>query len=220
VASGESSPRQERIVIAIRIGNGAVSVTTKPYSERAVEVIRAIPGRRWDASRKRWVLPVNTVTRSVELLVASGERVEVNGKPWAGTLATQRQMAAQRAAEVQVESQANPFMALWKVLPAVLRQRTYDALWQVLAPGGGGGRRSGGHVGSSPRCLRGASTPRSGSCLMRGDAHTKLTLADLLYGEGDPFILDCDDDLDPEEVGEYWYCRVMSPDECAGLTWR
>jgi hypothetical protein len=125
-------------VIEVQITRGVAIVSMRPYKPRVVEAIRTIRGRRWDAKKKVWAIPVSTLQQSVERLVRTGELVTVNGKEWTGTVETKQVMAADRAAEIEAENEANPFIPLWKVLPPQLRQPTYDALWQVLAPGAGG----------------------------------------------------------------------------------
>jgi hypothetical protein len=125
-------------VIDIQITRGIAIVSTKPYSPRAVEVIRGVRGRRWDPRTKAWIVPLHTLQQSVEKLVRTGELVEVNGRAWAGAPDTQQMMQAQQVAEIEAEKAANPFTPLFAALPPRLRQPTYDALWQVLAPGAGG----------------------------------------------------------------------------------
>jgi hypothetical protein len=125
-------------MIAVEIRGNVAVVSMKPFKPRVVEALRTIRGRRWDARSKTWAIPVSTLQQSVERLVRTGELVMVNGKEWAGTVETRQTMAADRAAEVEAENQANPFMALWQVLPARLRQPVYDALFPVLSPGAGG----------------------------------------------------------------------------------
>jgi hypothetical protein len=125
-------------VISVETRRNEAAVTMKPYRPRVVEAIRTIRGRKWDAATKTWYIPLSTLQQSVERLVRTGELVMVNGKEWTGTAETRQAMQAQRAAEVEAESAANPFTPLWRALPANLRQPVYDALWQVLTPGAGG----------------------------------------------------------------------------------
>jgi hypothetical protein len=124
-------------MIDIQITRGIAIVTMKPYKPCVVEAIRTIRGRRWDASKKHWTIPVSTLQRSVEKLVRTREMVMVNGEEWQGNADTRQAMGAQKTAEMEADHQANPFVPLWTVLPARLRQRVYDALFPVLSPGAG-----------------------------------------------------------------------------------
>ena len=116
-------------MIEVQITRGIASVTSRPYKPRVVEAIRTIRGRKWDAATKTWHIPLSTLQQSVEKLVRTGEMVMVNGKEWEGNADTRQAMAAQKTAEMEAEHQANPFMALWKVLPS----RLYCSV-KVVAP--------------------------------------------------------------------------------------
>jgi hypothetical protein len=125
-------------MIDIQITRGIAIVTAKPYRPRVVEAIRTIRGRRWDAGKKQWSIPLSTLPQSVEKLVRTGEMVRVDGKEWQGNADTRQAMAGQRTAEIEAEAAANPFVPLFRALPDRLRQAVHDALWPVLTPASGG----------------------------------------------------------------------------------
>jgi hypothetical protein len=128
-------------VIDITIANGIATVKSTVYKPRIIEAIRTIRGRKWNAAKKTWTIPatpIRTFQQSVERLVRTGELVQVNGREWTGTAETQQLMADRAAAELEAAEAANPFVAVWKMLPPGLRQPAFDALWKVLSPVAGG----------------------------------------------------------------------------------
>jgi hypothetical protein len=125
-------------VISIEIRNGIATVTSKPYSAKAVDVIKSVRGKRWDAAHKRWIIPLPKLQQTVERLVRTGEYVQVNGKEWEGTLETQKLMADRQAAELEAELQSNPLAPLFRQLPAPLREPVHEALSKLLTPAAGG----------------------------------------------------------------------------------
>jgi hypothetical protein len=125
-------------MIAVEIRKDIAMVTMKSYSPRVLETIRTIRGRRWDARRKVWTIPVSTLQGSVERLVRVGELVMVNGREWTGNSGTQQVMTANRVAEIEAENEPNPLTPLFGELPPHLRQPVHHLLANVLAPAAGG----------------------------------------------------------------------------------
>ncbi|HEY4375678.1 MAG TPA: hypothetical protein VGM93_00905, partial [Acidimicrobiales bacterium] len=56
-----------------------------PYNPDAVEIVRDVPGRHWNAEDKYWTFDNDEVPVAAEMFAAAGHTVFVDGQPWATT---------------------------------------------------------------------------------------------------------------------------------------
>lgn len=94
----------------------------------AKDAIKAIPGRRWDKTRKQWVVPAEYATEAERILWIYCDRVDVidNREP-----TTAPPPPPPRRSE-------NAFADALGAVPQRLRRRAFRALAEVLHPDHGG----------------------------------------------------------------------------------
>jgi hypothetical protein len=100
---------------------GMTAIVDFPYDEEAVDIIRTIPGRRWDRGAKHWIIPVDCVT-------LAAKRFESAGFTVTGDIPRPRPTA----------SVVDPFGALLTAVPPKLRSPLYKSIARVLHPDAGG----------------------------------------------------------------------------------
>jgi hypothetical protein len=88
------------------------------YDAEALRLVRLVPGRRWDAERRRWTVPVECVDTAVGVFSRAGHVVEVDGEVRATGL--------------------NPFVLLRDALSPILWWRVFRSLDADLDPDRGG----------------------------------------------------------------------------------
>ena len=101
--------------------DGHTAHVTFTYDVRAVEIIKSIPGRRYDPRRKRWTIDVTTVRHAVERFTNAGFTV-----------------TADKASHATTSPNTNAIGALFEKLPPRLRTDAYKSLARVLHPDVGG----------------------------------------------------------------------------------
>jgi hypothetical protein len=99
------------------------------YDAEAVEVVRSVPGRKWNPGEKVWTIPVDMVGLAAARFAEAGYEVLVDG-------------VAYRPSSALTGSTGNPFTALLASLPERLRKPTYRALARVLHPDHGGDHKA------------------------------------------------------------------------------
>lgn len=100
-----------------------------PYDPALVAMIREIPGRRWDADAKAWLIHAAAISSCATMFQIAGQVVMVNGVEWTGSVPPREKPQASGDA---------PFGKLFAYLPAELRKPVYSALAKVLHPDMGG----------------------------------------------------------------------------------
>jgi hypothetical protein len=100
-----------------------VSSIASPYEAR--EIVKSIPGSRWDPGRKVWTVPTDSIRLAVSILESYGATVHVLGDA-PGTPRESRKPPADWAT------------ALFKAAGPDLGERIYRALARVLHPDCGG----------------------------------------------------------------------------------
>lgn len=100
-----------------------------PYDEEGVDIIRSIPGRRWDSTARYWTVPEDEVRLTATRFHAAGFDVLIDGEMF-----TPRTSASPR----RTNPLGDPMLAFFRVLPVALRQPAYRALARVLHPDAGG----------------------------------------------------------------------------------
>ncbi len=112
--------------MTVRIDRGGHTATvTFPYDAEAVETIKTIAGRRWDADRKHWTIGTTSVQLAAKRFTDAGFLVTVEGHAYTATPAT-------------MTNGTRPIADLFAALPPPLRPDAYKALARVLHPDVGG----------------------------------------------------------------------------------
>jgi hypothetical protein len=95
------------------------------YHETLVNIVRAIPGRRWEAARKRWLIPADAVEAAAAAFIRAGCTVTVDGAVWS----PRRRSTADRIELI---------VGLFEAVPDRLASPTHRALARVWHPDAGG----------------------------------------------------------------------------------
>jgi hypothetical protein len=109
-------------VIVITTGWGRAKVHFN-YNERALEVIRTIPGRRWHPDSKTWSIPGDMTSLTAGEFARAGFRVSLNDE-----------LFKPRAHLSSDRDATNVFAALMEGIPKRLREPVFRALTKVLHP--------------------------------------------------------------------------------------
>jgi hypothetical protein len=72
-------------MICITTPIAAAAVVEFPYDEEAVQIIRTIPGRRWNATQKHWTVPGDGFRLLAPRMHTHGFTVTVDGRPFTRT---------------------------------------------------------------------------------------------------------------------------------------
>lgn len=111
--------------------DGAMATVAFRYDPDAVDLIRQVPGRRWDADERVWWIRAALIGMTAQVFTAAGHDVLVDGRPWTPPTTSSGSHKAT----------GSPWNALFRTLPDRLRQPTYKALARVLHPDAGGDGR-------------------------------------------------------------------------------
>lgn len=93
------------------------------YDPKAVEIIKTVPGRRWDPEAKTWTIGVDWVQLLARRFHDAGYPVQIDRKLWTPPA-------------VSTTGPALP--AFYQQLPDRLKEPVYKALIKVLHPDAGG----------------------------------------------------------------------------------
>jgi hypothetical protein len=105
--------------------HSALAWVTFPYDAEAVELVKTIPGRRWDPGHKHWTIDALDVRMAAVMFLRAGYDVAIDGVPYE---------EVQRSSAPRV----SPLVSFFAGLPVRLRQPAYRALSKVLHPDAGG----------------------------------------------------------------------------------
>ncbi len=96
-----------------------------PYSPELLEIIKAIPGRKWNADRKYWTIPADLVATLARDLRAAGCEVIVDD--------LRKQAPRPKPTAAELDWAAILLSLLFEINP-LLAERAYTSLTKVLHP--------------------------------------------------------------------------------------
>jgi hypothetical protein len=103
------------------------AVVEFPYDDAALEIIRSVPGRRWNRDARHWIIPHAEVRLAATRFHKAGFTVTIDGHPFDPAPSPPR-----------ADIGGAPLTAFFRILPVALRQPVYRALARVLHPDAGG----------------------------------------------------------------------------------
>lgn len=113
-------------MIRIDSDTGQRTTVRFPYDAEAVEIIRTIPGRRWNPQLKQWTIPADEATLAASRFRRAGFSVVLNG------------VAFDDRPRAVVTGFDQMLVGILHGIPERLRQPTYRALSRVWHPDAGG----------------------------------------------------------------------------------
>jgi hypothetical protein len=63
-------------------GRAKADIRFRPPTEAGLDIIRSVPGRKYDPTKRSWAIPAYRLAPTLEHFHCAGLAAEVEGKPW------------------------------------------------------------------------------------------------------------------------------------------